>query len=113
MFAVLPVKLVALTLPVLVLPLTINELNTPTPRNIDDAPCQTVDPETFFPDPTDLAGIEKAKTLCGNCDHEIKNKCLSFALSNKIHYGIWGGLTEIERKSVLRKQYREGSYGQM
>lgn len=89
------------------------ELNTPTPRNINDAPCQTVDPETFFPDPTDLAGIEKAKTLCGNCDHEIKNKCLSFALSNKIHYGIWGGLTEIERKSVLRKQYREGSYGQM
>ena len=43
----------------------------------------------------------------------IKNKCLSFALTNKIHYGIWGGLTEIERKSVLRKQYREGSYGQM
>ena len=89
------------------------ELKTPTPQDIDDAPCQTVDPEIFFPDPTDTVGITKAKTLCGNCDQEIKNKCLSFALTNKIHYGVWGGLTEIERKSVLRKQYREGSYGQM
>ena len=33
------------------------ELNTPTPQDIDDAPCQTVDPEIFFPDPTDNAGI--------------------------------------------------------
>ena len=89
------------------------ELNTPTPQDIDDAPCQTVDPEIFFPDPTDLAGIEKAKTLCGNCDTEIKNKCLSFALSNKIRYGVWGGLTEVERTSLLRKRYREGSYDQM
>lgn len=86
-------------------------LNTPTPKDIDDAPCQTVDPETFFPDPTDLVGIEKAKTLCGNCDKEIKTKCLSFALSNKIHYGIWGGLTEIERKGLIRKQYRSGING--
>jgi hypothetical protein len=83
-------------------------LEMPTPRNIDDAPCQTVDPEIFFPDPTDNAGIEKAKTLCGSCSQEVKTKCLSFALTNKIHYGIWGGLTEIERKSVLRRQYRGG-----
>jgi hypothetical protein len=82
------------------------ELTTPTPQDIDDAPCQTVDPELFFPDPTDVVGIEKAKTLCGNCDQKIKTKCLSFALSNKIRYGVWGGLTEIERQSLLRKQYR-------
>lgn len=87
------------------------ELNTPTPKDIDDAPCQTVDPETFFPDPTDTAGITKAKTLCSNCDQEVKTKCLSFALTNKIHYGIWGGLTELERKSLIRKQYRSGING--
>jgi hypothetical protein len=89
------------------------ELDTPTPQDIDDAPCQTVDPEIFFPDPTDDIGINKAKTLCGNCDTEIKNKCLSFALSNKIRYGVWGGLTEVERTSLLRKRYREGSYDQV
>jgi len=87
------------------------ELDTPTPQDIDDAPCQTVDPEIFFPDPTDNAGITKAKTLCGNCDTEIKNKCLSFALSNRVRYGIWGGLTEVERASLLRKQYRSGING--
>jgi len=84
------------------------ELTMPTPRDIDNTPCQTVDPEIFFPDPTDTAGITKAKTLCGNCDQEIKQKCLSFALTNKVHYGVWGGLTEVERQSLLRKQYRSG-----
>lgn len=87
------------------------ELKNPTPKDIDDAPCQTVDPEIFFPDPTDKAGITKAKTLCGNCDQEIKNKCLSFALTNKIHFGVWGGLTEVERKGLIRKQYRSGING--
>ena len=86
-------------------------LTMPTPQDIDDAPCQTVDPEIFFPDPTDTAGITKAKTLCGNCDQEIKTKCLSFALTNRIRYGVWGGLTEIERQSLLRKQYRSGING--
>lgn len=87
------------------------ELEIPTPRNIDNAPCQKVDPEIFFPDPTDNAGITKAKTLCGSCNNEVKTKCLSFALTNKIHYGIWGGLTEIERKNVLRRQYRSDING--
>ena len=87
------------------------ELTTPTPQDIDDAPCQTVYPEIFFPDPTDVIGIKKAKTFCGNCDQAIKTKCLSFALSNKVRYGVWGGLTEIERQSLLRKQYRSGING--
>ena len=87
------------------------ELTMPTPRDINNTPCQTVDPEIFFPDPTDRAGITKAKTLCGNCDQEVKNKCLSFALTNKVHYGVWGGLTEVERHSLLRKQYRSGING--
>jgi hypothetical protein len=82
------------------------ELTTPTPRNIDNAPCQTVDPELFFPDPTDVIGIKKAKTLCDNCDQKIKTKCLSFALSNKIRYGVWGGLTSDEREKLIRRQYR-------
>lgn len=86
-------------------------LKMPTPQDIDEAPCQTVDPEIFFPDPTDFVGIKKAKTLCDNCDQETKNKCLSFALTNKIHYGVWGGLTEVERKNIIRKQYRSGING--
>jgi hypothetical protein len=87
------------------------ELKIPTPKDIDDAPCQTVDPEIFFPDPTDTAGITKAKTLCGNCNQEVKTKCLSFALTNRVHYGVWGGLTSDERQTLLRKQYRSGING--
>lgn len=82
------------------------ELNTPTPRDIDSAPCQTVDPEIFFPDPTDTAGITKAKTFCGNCDQEIKTKCLSFALINRVRYGVWGGLTPDERQKLVRQRNR-------
>jgi hypothetical protein len=87
------------------------ELKMPTPKDIEKAPCQTVDPEIFFPDPTDRAGTIKAKTLCGNCKQDIKTKCLSFALTNRVHYGIWGGLTSEERKSLIRKQYRSGING--
>lgn len=82
------------------------DLSTPTPRNIDNTPCQTVDPEIFFPDPTDVIGIEKAKTLCGNCDQENKTKCLSFALTNRVRYGVWGGLTSEERYKLVRQQNR-------
>lgn len=82
------------------------ELAIPTPRNIDNTPCQTVDPEIFFPDPTDVIGIEKAKTLCGNCDQTNKNTCLSFALTNKVRYGVWGGLTSDERQKLVRQRNR-------
>lgn len=74
---------------------------------IEGAPCQgDVDPETFFPDPTDHVGIKIAKDLCGSCDRAVRDKCLSFALENKIHYGVWGGKTELERHSIRRKFQR-------
>ena len=73
---------------------------------ITGAPCQSEDPETFFPDPTEIIKIHKAKSLCGSCDPQTKSKCLSFAMENNIAYGIWGGLTEDERKSIKRKGQR-------
>ena len=74
---------------------------------IEGAPCQSgVDPETFFPDPTDTIRIKIAKELCGSCPQTTKNECLQFAIENKIHYGIWGGLTEHERKNVRRRLNR-------
>lgn len=74
---------------------------------IEGAPCQSgVDPEIFFPDPTDTIRIKIAKDLCGSCPQTTKNECLQFAIENKIHYGIWGGLTEHERKNVRRRLNR-------
>ena len=81
-------------------------LKTPVSRTIDNAPCQSTDPEIFFPDPMDTEKIQVAKSVCANCDPTTKGECLSFALSNSIRYGIWGGLTEAERESIRRKANR-------
>jgi len=81
------------------------ELTTKRP-DIVDAPCQSVDPDTFFPDSTDLVKTDKAKSLCKQCNPETIKECLSFAMSNKIAYGIWGGLTAEERKNIRRRETR-------
>jgi len=81
------------------------ELATESPV-IKDAPCQSVDPETFFPDPTDVLKTREAKSLCKQCKPETKNDCLTFALTNKIGYGIWGGLTTDERRNLKRREQR-------
>jgi len=86
-------------------------LKTPVSRKIDNAPCQSTDPELFFPDPTDQEKIQNAKRICANCKTTTKSECLSFALDNSIRYGIWGGLTEAERESIKRKQNRSNNNG--
>jgi WhiB family redox-sensing transcriptional regulator len=70
---------------------------------ITGAPCQSTDPETFFPDATEFAKIAEAKSFCGQCNPDTKLKCLTFALTNNVVYGVFGGLTEDERKRIKRK----------
>lgn len=81
----------------------------PTPIDIDGTPCQENDPEIWFPSgenlPEDVRKIELAKSLCSQC-HEV-TKCLTFALTNRVRYGIWGGTTEKERESIIRKRTRK------
>ena len=43
---------------------------------------------------------ERAKEICAACP--VRRECLEYALATKEPYGIWGGLTEVERKSRLR-----------
>ena len=43
---------------------------------------------------------DKAKRICSGCG--VRQECLEYALSTKEPYGIWGGLTEIERRARLR-----------
>ena len=79
---------------------------------ITNAPCQSTDPDTFFPDPTEVEKIAIAKGFCASCKADVKNKCLSFALENNLRYGVWGGLTEHERMNLrsqqMRKEHRNG-----
>lgn len=43
---------------------------------------------------------ERAKGVCEDC--EVRQACLEYALAAREQYGIWGGLTEIERRGHLR-----------
>lgn len=63
------------------------------------AVCQSLDPyeaEIFFPLPRDHAAIAEAKALCALCP--VQRDCLNYALENDLHEGVWGGLTEAERR---------------
>ncbi len=88
-------------------------LKVPTPRDIDKTPCQKNDPEIWFPDgenlPKDIEKIALAKSLCAQC-HE-STKCLSFAVTNRVRYGVWGGTTESERWKLIRKAERTKNRG--
>ncbi len=59
--------------------------------------CQTVDPETFFPAPSEPA--DAALALCRSCD--VQGSCLAWALDAGDCNGVWGGTTPRERRAML------------
>ena len=66
----------------------------------DQALCAQTDPEEFF---AEKGGTTKiAKQICGAC--EVRTQCLSHALANDERYGVWGGLSERERRRLKRSQ---------
>lgn len=71
----------------------------------DKAACNTVDPELFFPtSETTRANrdqVKRAKVVCGLC--RVTEQCLQYALETGQGFGIWGGLTESERKELKRR----------
>lgn len=64
-----------------------------------DALCAQTDPEAFFPEKG--GSTRDAKKVCGACN--VRSQCLEYALANDERFGIWGGLSERERRR-LRKQ---------
>lgn len=71
----------------------------------DQAECLKADPELFFPTTImDVNTIEKAQAICGRC--AVHNACLEYALRTGQDSGIWGGLTEEERKAMKRRAIR-------
>lgn len=59
--------------------------------------CQAVDPETFFPAPSEPADI--AVSLCRTCD--VQGACLAWALEAGDTHGVWGATTPRERRAML------------
>jgi WhiB family redox-sensing transcriptional regulator len=63
------------------------------------AACFGIDPEVFFPISEDEAA--PALAFCGSCG--IREECLAWALKNGERYGVWGGLTEQQRRRIQRQ----------
>jgi WhiB family transcriptional regulator, redox-sensing transcriptional regulator len=64
--------------------------------------CRGSDPAVFYPPPEDDSQAEEAKLICGICP--VRQPCLEFALTTREKHGVWGGLTERERRRVLRQR---------
>lgn len=64
----------------------------------DAALCAQTDPEAFFPDKG--GSTRDAKAICSRC--AVRPECLQAALDNDERFGIWGGLSERERRHLKR-----------
>ena len=65
----------------------------------DRALCAQTDPEAFFPEKG--GSTREAKRVCTSC--EVRAECLEYALANDERFGIWGGLSERERRKLKRR----------
>lgn len=64
------------------------------------AACRNEDPDELFV----RGGAEqrKVKMVCMGCP--VRTECLAEALDNRINFGVWGGMTERERRALLRRR---------
>lgn len=60
--------------------------------------CAETDPESFFPEKG--GSTREAKRICSGC--EVRAECLEYALAHDERFGIWGGLSERERRRLKR-----------
>jgi WhiB family redox-sensing transcriptional regulator len=61
--------------------------------------CRDLNPAEFF---VQGAAQNKVKTRCFGC--VVRTECLAEALDNRIEFGVWGGMTERERRALLRRR---------
>jgi WhiB family redox-sensing transcriptional regulator len=66
----------------------------------DFANCLGVDPDLFFPERG--ASTREAKEVCRGC--VVREECLEYALANGEKFGIWGGMSERERRRIRRQR---------
>lgn len=65
----------------------------------ESASCRSGRPDELF---VRGAAQNRAKVICGQCP--VRTECLAEALDNNIEWGVWGGMTERERRALLRRR---------
>jgi WhiB family transcriptional regulator, redox-sensing transcriptional regulator len=74
------------------------------PMWLAHAACQDHDPDLFFPISAigpGLAQTERAKQICQTCP--VRTPCRDWAMTRAIPYGVWGGLSERDRATLIRR----------
>jgi WhiB family transcriptional regulator, redox-sensing transcriptional regulator len=61
--------------------------------------CRDTDPDELF---VTGAAQNKAKLVCRGCP--VRAECLADALDNRVEFGVWGGMTERERRALLKRR---------
>ena len=61
--------------------------------------CAEIDPEIFFPEKGDKTAY--VKQICKACD--VRAECLEYSLQNNERFGVWGGMTEPDRRRLRKK----------
>jgi WhiB family transcriptional regulator, redox-sensing transcriptional regulator len=72
------------------------------------AACRGGAPDALF---TSGASQHRAKSVCRGCP--VRTECLADALDNRVEFGVWGGLTERERRALLRRRQDVESWQQL
>lgn len=78
-------------------------LQSPEPSWQRQANCMGVEPDLFFPERG--SSTREAKEVCRGC--VVQEDCLEYALANGEKFGIWGGLSERERRKIRRRRSLE------
>lgn len=66
----------------------------------DFANCRGADPDLFFPERG--ASTRTAKSICREC--AVQDQCLEFAIVSSEKFGIWGGMSERERRKIRKER---------
>ena len=69
------------------------------------AACKSTDPDALF---VQGAAQNRAKAICLGCN--VRTDCLADALDNRVEFGVWGGMTERERRALLRRRPNVASW---
>jgi WhiB family transcriptional regulator, redox-sensing transcriptional regulator len=72
------------------------------------AACRTTDPDMLF---VQGAAQNRVKAICLGCP--VRTECLADALDNRVEFGVWGGMTERERRALLRRRPNVTSWRQL
>lgn len=70
-----------------------------------DALCRQTDPDAFYPEKGEPT--RPAKRVCLGCN--VRTECLDYALRNNERWGVWGGLSERERRGIRAQQHQTGT----